>query len=147
MPREAKHTNFSSAHNTHSTEGRPRGSREVWHTNLSSAHKLQGTEGRPREPKEEHTSPLTYRAGWGAKTSAHKPRDTESGPREPSTQNPHYTEGELMGLRETPQVSVIHRTWSGSREKMHRNPYLASLCVQCKVGPGNRSTSKDSRDK
>ena len=102
MPREAKHTDFSSAHSTHSTEGRPRGSREVWHTNLSSAHKLRGTEGRPREPKEEHTSPLTYRAGWGAKTSAHKPRDTESGPREPSTQNPHNTEGELMGLRETP---------------------------------------------
>ena len=69
MPREAKHTDFSSAHSTHSTEGRPRGSREVWHTNLSSAH---------------------------------KPRDTESGPREPSTQNPHNTEGELMGLRETP---------------------------------------------
>ena len=98
----------------------------MWHTNLSSTHKLRGTEGRPREPKE-HTSPLTYRAGWGAKTSEHKPRDTEIGPREPSTQNPHNTEGELTGLRETPTSFRDAQGMVGEPRKDAQKPLPSKL--------------------
>ena len=70
---------------------------------------------------------MTYRAGWGAKTSEHKPRDTEIGPREPSTQNPHNTEGELTGLRETPTSFRDAQGMVGEPRKDAQKPLPSKL--------------------
>ena len=48
-------------------DGGPGVLREAWHKNLSSAHNPRSAEGRPREPKEEHTSPVTYGEGPGSR--------------------------------------------------------------------------------
>lgn len=66
------------------------------------------------------------------KTSAHKPRDTE---------------GELRGLRETNTSLRDTEGMVGEPRKYPHSPYLASFGLQCRVGPGNRSNSKDSRVK
>ena len=45
------------------------------------------------------------------------------------------------------QASMMQRAGPGSWEKIHTSPYLATFSLQCRVGPGDRSTGKDSRDK
>ena len=61
-------------------EGGPRGPRESQHTNLSSAHKPHGTEGSPGSQKK-NAQALQHRGqAWGAETSAHKPATQRAGP-------------------------------------------------------------------
>ena len=62
--------------------GRPRGPRESQHTNLSSAHKPHGTEGSLGSQKK-NAQALQHRGqAQGAKTSAHKHCHTEGRPGE-----------------------------------------------------------------
>ena len=70
----------------------------------------------------------------GAKTSVHKP---------------HEAEGDLRGLREahTGLCKAECTVWE-PRIDPHKTPSIKlCLAVQGRAGLGNRSTSKDSRDK
>lgn len=68
-----------------------------------------------------------------AETSEHKPHDIEEvGPSEP---------------RQVHTSPVMQRAQLGHREKIHTSPYLPSFGLQCRKGPGKRSTGKYSRDK
>ena len=70
----------------------------------------------------------------GAKTSVHKP---------------HKAEGDLRGLREahTGLCKAECTVWELRKDPQKIPSSKLCLAVQCRAGLGNRSTSKESRDK
>ena len=95
-------------------------------------HKLRNTEGRPEELRQVKQVPQYRGQAQWAQASAHMPR---------------HTEGKLRGWGKLTRASMMQRAGPGSWEKIHTSPYLATFGLQCRAGPGDRSTGRDSRDK
>ena len=130
-------------------------------------YKSHDADGGPGARGKVHTSPETQTGAQGAKAITQEPHSTEGGPgsgdKPPSptsrmtywaglasqgecTQAPWHS-GWAQGTEGSPHVSTKQKAQARSQEKIHTSPCLANFSQQCRAGQGNRSTSKDPRDK
>ena len=110
--------------------------------NLQCREQVQRTETCEHKPRD-------IEAGPGSQNKCNKSHGIEGRPSEPKLVHtcPATQKASSGGWGKPTQASMMQRAGPGSWEKIHTGPYLATFSLQCRVGPGDRSTGKDSRDK